>query len=178
MSLSLPQRVKWACGPGTGLRAFNLPNSGVLYPTRFAEFAVDAARVIAVGDALLLSTDDVRKASSASDAGTAAANQEAFHDIFAGIALEAHTADDSAGIIGVATAGMVVYPCASATFVTGDCLGMSENAGGDALEDQKLIGVATPNLAIGRCMKGGSALTLVYCEFVSTVMFGGPQLLV
>ena len=51
-------------------------------------FAVDSAQVIEIGDLVYLATDDVRAASAQADQGTEAQNQEAFHDAFAGVAMQ------------------------------------------------------------------------------------------
>ncbi len=109
---------------------------------------VDSATVIEIGDLLYLDTDDAKPASASG-------------------------ADRS---IRVATTGVFELDCAAATFEVGDLVGAVENGGGTALEDQKGVGVATPNLAIGRCAKRENpAATSVYVDVVSTVLRGGPQ---
>lgn len=136
---------------------------------------VDSGTVIAVGDLIYYDTDDAKPASSLADAGTEAANQEAFHDAFLGIALDA-SADGETADIRVATKGRFTFTCPSATFEVGALIGASENAGGDALEAQQVEGVATANLAIGRCSsRVNPAATTVTVDVVSTVMYGGPQ---
>ena len=49
---------------------------------------VDSATVIEIGDLVYLDVDDAKPASSLADAGTEAANQEGFHDVFAGVAMQ------------------------------------------------------------------------------------------
>ena len=136
---------------------------------------VDASTVIEVGDLVYLDTDDAKPASSQSDAGTPALNQESLHDNFIGIAMQASSDGDTSSIR-IATSGVFELECASATFEVGDLVGAAETAGGNAVEDQKAIAVASPNLALGRCAKRvNPAATSVYVDIVSTVMRGGPQ---
>lgn len=136
---------------------------------------VDSATVIEIGDLLYLDTDDAKPASSQSDEGSLALNQEALHDNFVGVAMQA-SASGADRSIRVATTGVFELDCAAATFEVGDLVGAVENGGGTALEDQKGVGVATPNLAIGRCAKRENpAATSVYVDVVSTVLRGGPQ---
>jgi Uncharacterized conserved protein (DUF2190) len=139
--------------------------------------AVDSATVIEIGDLVYLDTDDAKPAGSLADAGTEAANQEAFHDAFAGVAMQ-RSRDGDTTPIRVATRGVFEFPCPSATFEVGDLIGASENGTGDALEDQQVEGVATANLAIGRCAKReASATTSVLVEIEATISHGGPQVM-
>jgi hypothetical protein len=136
---------------------------------------VDATTVIEIGDLVYLEVDDARPASSQADAGTEAANQEAFHDKFAGVAMQASRNGDTQPIR-VATAGVFEFDCLSGTYEVGKVIGADENAGGTALERQLVTPVATANLAIGRCAKRVSpAATRVLVDIVSTMQRGGPQ---
>ena len=136
---------------------------------------VDATTVIEIGDLVYLETDDARPASSQADAGTEAANQETFHDKFAGVAMQASRNGDTQPIR-VATAGVFEFDCLSGTYEVGKLIGADENAGGTALEKQLVTPVATANLAIGRCAKRvNPAATRVLVDVVSTVQRGGPQ---
>jgi hypothetical protein len=136
---------------------------------------VDATTVIEIGDLIYLETDDARPASSQSDQGTEAANQELFHDKFAGVAMQASRNGDTQPIR-VATAGVFEFDCLSGTFEVGKLIGADENAGGTALERQVVTPVATANLAVGRCAKRVSpAATRVLVDIVSTMQRGGPQ---
>lgn len=136
---------------------------------------VDSATVIEIGDLVYLDTDDAKPASSLSDAGTPAANQEALHDAFIGVAMQASVSGQTADIR-VATTGVFELACAAATFEVGDLIGGAENTAGNALEDQQAIGVATENLAIGRCAKReATASASVLVDIVGTVTRGGPQ---
>jgi len=136
---------------------------------------VDSATVVEVGDLVFLDTDDAKPAASQADQGSVSANQEAFHDGFAGVAMQASAAGDTAAIR-VATGGVFEFACAAGTFEVGDLLGVAENAGGTALENQTLLAASAPNQALGRCAKRvNPASTSVLVDIVSTVMKGGPQ---
>jgi hypothetical protein len=136
---------------------------------------VESATVIEIGDLVYLDTDDAKPASAQADAGTEAANQEAFHDLFAGVAMQRSRAGDTTPIR-VATRGVFEFPCPSSTFEVGALIGASENGGGNALLNQQVEGVAAANLAIGRCAKRvNPAATTVLVDIVATISHGGPQ---
>lgn len=136
---------------------------------------VDEATIIEIGDLVYLDTDDAKPASAQADQGTLAGNQELLHDKFAGVAMQ-RSRDGDTDPVRVATTGVFEFDCASATFEVGALLGPVETSGGDALEDQKVVSVATANLAVGRCAKRLSqAGTKLLVDVVSTVMHGGPQ---
>ena len=136
---------------------------------------VDATTVVEIGDLVFLETDDARPASSQADQGTEAANQELFHDKFAGVAMQASRNGDTQPIR-VATAGVFEFDCLSGTFEVGKLIGADENTAGTLLERQVVTPVATPNLAVGRCAKRVSpAATRVLVDVVSTMQRGGPQ---
>jgi hypothetical protein len=135
--------------------------------------SVDADTVIEIGDLVYLDTDDAKPASAQADGGSAAANQEAFHDHFAGVAMQHSSAGDTTPIR-VATTGVFEYDCPSATFEVGDLIGPQRPS--TVLADQTTVKVATPNLAVGRCAKRvNPAGTTVLVDIVSTVLLGGPQ---
>jgi hypothetical protein len=136
---------------------------------------VDSTSVIEIGDLVYLDTDDAKPATAQADQGTEAANQESFHDKFAGVAMQASPSGDT-DPIRVATTGVFEFDCASATFEVGALVGADENSGGTALEDQAVASVATANLAVGRCAKRvNPAGTRVLVDVVSTMLRGGPQ---
>lgn len=136
---------------------------------------VDATTVIEIGDLVYLDTDDAKPASSQADQGTEAANQELFHDKFAGVAMQASRNGDTQPIR-VATSGVFEFDCVLTAFEVGKLIGADENSGGTALERQVAAPVATANLAIGRCAKRVSpAATRVLVDIVSTMQRGGPQ---
>jgi hypothetical protein len=136
---------------------------------------VDSGTVVEIGDLVYLATDDARPASAQADQSSEAANQELFHDNFAGVAMQ-RSRDGDTDPIRVATTGVFEFACPSGTFEVGALIGVDEAASGTALEDQQVAAVATPNLAIGRCARRANpAGTRVLVDIVSTVMLGGPQ---
>ena len=136
---------------------------------------VDSATVIEIGDLVFLDGDYAKPASAQADQGTEAANQEFFHDKFAGVAMQA-SPSGSTQPIRVATAGVFEFDCLSATFEVGALVGADENGAGNALLNQTVAGVATANLAVGRCAKRlNPAGTRMLVDVVSTVLKGGPQ---
>ena len=139
--------------------------------------AVLSATVIEIGDIVYLDSGTAKPAAAQADAGTEAGNQEALHDKFLGVALGASRDGDTAAIR-VATRGTFEFACPSGTYALGDLLGPKEATSGTALENQTLKGVATANLALGRCTQTVSeASTRVLLEIVSTVLHGGPQVM-
>ncbi len=135
---------------------------------------VGTAVAIEIGDLLYLSGGEVLPATALADQGTLVATQEAFHDEFLGIAMQCSPVG-STDPIRIATSGVFEFDCASATFELGDLVG-GNDAGAGTLNAQVVDGVATANLAIGRCMKRVSpAATKVLVDVVSTVTKGGPQ---
>jgi len=136
---------------------------------------VDSTTVIEIGDLVYLDTDDAKPASAQADQGTEAANQESFHDKFAGVAMQASPSGQTQPVR-VATAGVFEFDCLSATFEVGALVGADENGAGTALLNQTVASVATPNLAVGRCARRvNPAATRVLVDIVSTVLKGGPQ---
>lgn len=138
---------------------------------------VDSSTVIEIGDLVWLNVDDARPASMATFGGSLTVAQENFHDQFIGVAMQRSRSGDTAPIR-VATSGVFEFDCAAASFEIGARLGVDDNAGGTALENQKVIAVAaaSPQLAVGACAKRVSpADTRVLVEVQSTVMRGGPQ---
>jgi hypothetical protein len=133
---------------------------------------VDVA--IEIGDLLFSASNEARPASALTPGGTLAATQEAFHDAFVGVAMQCSPSGAS-DPIRVATTGVFEFDCESATFDVGDLVG-GNNSGAGELDNQYVDEVATPNLAIGRCVKRVSpAGTKVLVDVVSTLVKGGPQ---
>ncbi len=136
---------------------------------------VSSSAGIEIGDLVVLDSGTAKPASGLTDQGTPAANQELLHDQFLGVAMQASPAESS-GSIRVATSGVFEFECSSSTFEIGDFIGGAEEALGTELEDQIVEGVASANLAIGRCVKRvPTASTSVFVDVVSTVVRGGPQ---
>lgn len=102
-----------------------------------------------------------------------AVTQEAFHDAFLGVSQT--QVNEQNPVPKVATKSVQEFDCASATFKIGDLVGPAK-ATGDNLEDQKVVAVATPNLAIGKiAVDYPTAVTKVWVEIFSTIMEGGVQ---
>jgi len=137
--------------------------------------AVDEATVVEISDAVYLSSGEVLPASTAAlwDTDTAT-TQEALHDAFLGIAAQRSRDSDEADLR-INTSGRYEFDCDAATFELGDLVGLAK-ATGDNLESQKVVAVATENLAIGRIAKQYSSnTTRVLVEVMSTLMTGGAQ---
>jgi hypothetical protein len=136
---------------------------------------VGAGTVIEIGDMVAQVSGAAVPASALEDLGSEAGNQEAFHDAFLGVAMQC-SPDGSTDPIRVATSGVFELDCLSVTVELGDLLGGDEDGAGTALLSQTVAKVATPNLAVGRCVKRvNPAGTRVLVEIVSTVTHGGVQ---
>ena len=136
--------------------------------------SIDATTVVAIGDLLYVSGGKVKHGGDLASQGTLAATLEAFHDSFIGVAMQC-SPSGSAEAIRVATSGVFEFECVSATYNVGDLLGGNDTGAG-TLDSQLVDGVATANLAIGRCVsKVSPAGTKVLVDVVSTVVKGGPQ---
>jgi hypothetical protein len=129
---------------------------------------------IEIGDLVMLTSGNAEPASDLADTGTEAGNQEAFHDLFIGVAMQQSRSGDTAPIR-VATTGVFEFDCASATIALGAFVGADEDGTGSMLQPQVVAAVATANLAIGRVEKAIAAATSVLVRIVSTVNLGGPQ---
>ena len=136
--------------------------------------AVDTAEVIEIGDLIEAASGTVQNAAGHTWNTDLATTQEEFHDIFLGVAMQRSRSGDTAAIR-VATSGVFEFTCAAATFEIGDLVGPAKQTG-NALESQKVVAVATANLAIGRVAKRyASNTTTVLVEIESTLQRGGPQ---
>jgi hypothetical protein len=136
---------------------------------------VDSATVIEIGDIVYLDTDDAKPASAQPDQGTETGNQQFFHDIFAGVAMQASRSGDTQPIR-VATTGVFEFDCASTTLEVGDLMGTKENANGIQLLNQTVVKVSGASSALGRCAKRlNPAGTRVLVDIVSGILKGGPQ---
>jgi hypothetical protein len=139
---------------------------------------VASATVIEVGDLVWYENGELKPAAARADAGTEAANQEAFHDRFAGVAMQRSPAGESEPVR-VATTGVFEFDCPSGTYEPGQLLGVKEAANGTQLENQRVASVAGAALAVGRCARRvNPAGTSVLVSVVGTVLHGGPQAVV
>jgi hypothetical protein len=137
--------------------------------------AVDSATVIEIGDLLWLDVDDAKPASAQADQGSENGNQQLFHDVFAGVAMQASAAGETQPVR-VATTGVFEFDCLSATHEVGDLMSSDENGGGTALLNQTVVKVSNANAAVGRCAKRvNPAGTRVLVDIVSSVAKGGTQ---
>lgn len=133
--------------------------------------AVAAATEIKIGDMV---TGTPAAAASVAWSTNLTGTQEAFHDEFLGVAAQASRVGDVSPIR-VNTSAVHEFDCDSATFTQGQLVGPAKQTG-NALENQKVVAVATENLAIGRVYKPyATATTKVMVEITSTKMRGGPQ---
>lgn len=136
---------------------------------------VDSATVIEIGDIVYLDVDDAKPASAQGDLGTELGNQQAFHDVFIGVAMQA-SPSGSTQPIRVATTGVFEFDCLSTTLEVGDMMAPDEHSGGTSLLTQTVVKVASINAAVGRCAKRlNPAGTRALVDIVSTVFKGGPQ---
>jgi hypothetical protein len=138
---------------------------------------VGSNTAIEIGDLVYFDSGTAKPASAVTYGASLAATQQAFHDKFAGVAMQASRLGD-AHDIRVATTGVFEFPCASATFDVGARIGVDKNSGATALLNQQVIGTATgnPELSIGYCAKRvNPAGTAVLVDVVSTLSHAGPQ---
>ncbi len=136
---------------------------------------VDSATVIEIGDMVYLDTDDAKPASAQADQGTENGNQQLFHDLFAGVAMQA-SPSGSTQPIRVATTGVFEFDCLSTTLEVGDLMSADENVAGTALLNQTIAEVVAASGAIGRCAKRlNPAGTRALVDIVSSVVHGGTQ---
>jgi len=136
---------------------------------------VDSGQTVEIGDLVYLEVDDARPISNLPDQGTLIANQEAMHDKFLGVAMQASEVG-SATSIRIATSGVFELQCMAETFEIGDLVGGHEDGTGTQLLSQTIEGVATENLAIGRCAKRvPTAANKVLVDIASAITRGGPQ---
>jgi hypothetical protein len=138
---------------------------------------VASATVIEIGDLVYLSGGAAVPAFDLADTGTEAGNQEAFHDLFIGVAMQ-QSLNGETDDIRVATAGVFEFDCLSASLALGALVGADEEGTGTALENQVVASVATANLAVGRVHKATTSATTVLVSIVGTVNWGGPQALI
>ena len=135
--------------------------------------AIGTATVIEIGDLVEASSGTVIPADDHTWNTNTATTQEEFHDLFLGVAMQQSRSDDTASIR-VATTGVFEFDCAAATFELGALVGPAKQSG-NALEPQKVVAVATANLAIGRVAKRyGSNTTSVLVDVLGVVTRSGP----
>lgn len=114
--------------------------------------AVDPATVIEIGDLLYLDGDDVKPASDQADQGSEAANQALFATGFVGVAAQ-RSRSGEADDVRIDTDGVFEFACAADTWEVGDLVGVAEASSGMALENQTVVAVSRPELAIGHVVR-------------------------
>jgi hypothetical protein len=125
--------------------------------------AAKASTKVDIGDLMGLVADQAVPASSFARAASVAAVQEAFHDDFLGVTMDARsvlitTEGGANDRLLIATTGRAVFPTADSSAraigtlwgAAPDAIDLSNNYG---LQDQVVANVATVNLAIGRLTK-------------------------
>lgn len=136
-----------------------------------------SATVIEIGDLVYVDTGTVKPASALTYGASLAVTQRAFHDKFAGVAMQQSRSGDTQNIR-VATTGVFEFTCASAAFDVGARIGVDKNAGSTAVLNQQVIGTAAgnPELSLGYCAKRvNPAGTAVLVDVVGTLSHSGPQ---
>jgi hypothetical protein len=130
-----------------------------------AMFAVNATIIPFQGDLVYQEVDDVRPADQMTYGHTGSASalkdtQLEFAGKFLGVAMQRHITG-VAGTIRVARDGVFEFACASATFEVDTLVGPAANAGGTALENQKVVAVTDERRAIGKVTKRGTSVTTI-----------------
>jgi hypothetical protein len=92
---------------------------------------------------------------------------------FAGVAMSRSRAGDT-DLVRVAISGIAEFPCAAAAFNPDEFISVDDNAGGDALESQKVIAAAV-GLSFGKADKVTASTTVVRFRFWSDIA-GQPLL--
>lgn len=114
--------------------------------------AAGSSSVISKGDFIFDSGSCVPKSAGDFTWDTdLATTQRQFREKFLGLAMDRNRSGDTFPII-YATGGRFEFDCAAATFNPGDLVGPAKQSG-SFLEPQKVVAVATADLAIGRVAK-------------------------
>lgn len=136
--------------------------------------AVATATVIEIGDLVEMESDGtvLSVADHTWDTNIATV-QEQIHDKFLGVAQQQSRTGDT-DPIRVAITGVHEFDCAAATFELGALVGPAKQTG-NAAEDQKVVAVATANLAIGRvAQRYATNTTSVLVDVVGVISRSGP----
>lgn len=142
---------------------------------------VATAQAVAVGDIVGLSSGNTVRAEDTTWDTNTATTQAAFALLFLGVSGQRKTAavarvdgNGEDNRIRIDADGIWEFDCASATFAVGDLVGPAKQTG-NALESQKVVAVATENLAIGRVAEAGASVTRVKVKILSVKMPAGRQ---
>lgn len=136
---------------------------------------VAPSTAIEIGDLVYLSGGEAWPAATLPDQGTEIGNQNLFHEIFLGVAMQSSSEDDTSEIR-IATTGVFEFDCAEATFDVGDFLTVAENTPGTVLLNQTVTDAPSASAAIGRSAERvNPASSRVLVDVISSIMRGGPQ---
>jgi hypothetical protein len=134
---------------------------------------VATAKAVAVGDIVGMSSGTLVKASDETWDTNLATTQTNFVTKFLGVSGQQKDANvarvfgnASDNVIRIDAGGVFEFDCASATFEVGDLVGCAKQSG-NALEDQKVVAVASEALAIGRVTQRGTSITRVKIQILS-----------
>lgn len=134
---------------------------------------VATAKAVAVGDIVGMSSGTLVKASDETWDTNLATTQTNFVTKFLGVSGQQKDANVARvfgnatdNVIRVDAGGVFTFDCASATFEVGDLVGCAKQSG-NALEDQKVVSVASEALAIGRVVERGTSITRVKIQILS-----------
>lgn len=140
-----------------------------------AAVAKDANVEMTSGDLLFIDAGKAKPASLQADQGTEPANQRLFAQRFLG-AVASLAPDGLSVLVDFDPIAEREYPCVSEAHAVGDLLGVDEQSTNDKLEDQKLVKVADPALAIARCVReDAAASTTVRVRFLKSIFMGDPN---
>lgn len=134
------------------------------------------AQAVERGDLVGISSGNVVRAEDTAWNTNIGTTQTDFAAIFAGVSGQRKEADvarvdgnSEDNAIRVSTTGIYEFDCASATFTVGQLVGPAKQTG-DLLESQKVVGVATEALAIGRVVEAGTSITKVKVRLLSKML--------
>lgn len=135
---------------------------------------IATAKAVDAGDLVGMSSGTLVKASDTAWDTNLATTQTAFALLFLGVAAQTKTSTTVARVFGnsednvimVSSAGVYEFDCASATFEVGDLVGPAKDTG-NALLDDKVVGVASEAYAIGRVVERGTSITRVKVRLLS-----------
>jgi hypothetical protein len=131
------------------------------YPqgTQFARYLAPASLQISQGDLLYWTGSVAQPLSAKAILGTQVLDQAAIAaGLFLGACMSGRIASQAGSVwpadsIDVVADTPYLADCASATFEEGDLVGVVRNVGNTALQDQNVVGVVNPALAIGRVIR-------------------------
>lgn len=143
--------------------------------TNPVDVAWDSGTAIEIGDLVWVDSSDsyAAKPMSAFTWDTdLATTQTAAHLVFLGVAMQRYDGSNANaygikdGKLRVATSGTFEFTCASASFNVGGCVGPAKQSG-NALENQKVVAVASDALAVGKVVRATSSETTVLVKITS-----------